>query len=265
MSGVLAIASAVRMGAISAGAIVEATLAALTGDDPAIGAVTRITADRARAEAAAVDAAIAAGRDPGPLAGVPFGVEDLFDVVGLPTTAGSALYADAPSANSDAEAVQRLSAAGAVLVATLNMDEFAYGFATINACHGTTFSQNVGLIAITGVMSRHIVTLGAIFLVLSGLAPKVGALVTTIPIEVLGGGVIVMFGTAASSAVSMLSGVIWNQRNMLIFGVALLLSLGLQLEPDAVGHLPETGRLLLTSGVLPAAFVAILLNLIIPE
>ena len=63
----------------------------------------------------------------------------------------------------------------------------------------------------------------------------------------------------------MLSGVTWNQRNMLIFGVALSLSLGLQLEPDSVAHLPETARILLTSGVLPAAFVAILLNLIIPE
>ena len=137
--------------------------------------------------------------------------------------------------------------------------------AVFGAMPNTTFSQNVGLIAITGVMSRHIVTLGAIFLVLCGLAPKVGALVTTIPIEVLGGGVIVMFGMVASSAISMLAGVTWNQRNMLIFGVALSLSLGLQLEPDAVGHLPETARILLTSGVLPAAFVGILLNLIIPE
>jgi len=125
MSNVLAIADAVRSGAISASAVAEAALAALARGDPAIGAVTRITANRARAQAAAVDAAIAAGRDPGPLAGVPYGVKDLFDVAGLATTAGSAIYADAPPAATDAEAVQRLSAAGAVLVATLNMDEFA--------------------------------------------------------------------------------------------------------------------------------------------
>jgi len=81
---------------------------------------------------------VAAGGDPGPLAGVPFGVKDLFDVAGLPTTAGAGVRRDAAPAVADAEAVRRLEAAGAVLVATLNMDEFAYGFATVNAAYGTT-------------------------------------------------------------------------------------------------------------------------------
>lgn len=137
--------------------------------------------------------------------------------------------------------------------------------AAFGAMPNTTFSQNVGLIAITGVMSRHVVTVGAVFLLLCGLAPKIGAVITTIPIEVLGGGVIVMFGMVASAAVSMLSGVEWNQRNMLIFGVSLSLSLGLQLEPEAVVHLPQTVRVLLTSGVLPAAFIAVVLNLTLPH
>ena len=136
--------------------------------------------------------------------------------------------------------------------------------AVFGAMPNTSFSQNVGLIAITGVMSRHIVTLGAVFLALCGLAPKIGALITTIPIEVLGGGVIVMFGMVASAALSILSEVKWTQRNMLIFGVALSFSVGLQLEPDAVRYLPETLRIMLTSGVLPAAFVAVVLNLIVP-
>ncbi len=137
MNPALAIAAAVRAGRVRAVEVADAALAALTAAAP-LGAVTRILADRARAEAAAVDATIAAGRDPGPLAGVPYGVKDLFDVAGLPTTAGSRLYADAPPAAGDAAAVARMQAAGAVLVATLNMDEFAYGFATINAHHGTT-------------------------------------------------------------------------------------------------------------------------------
>ena len=131
------IAAAVRAGQISAATVTERCLASLAQSGPLV-AVTRILADRARIEAGAVDAALAAGRDPGPLAGVPYGVKDLFDVAGLPTTAGSALYADAPPAARDAEAINRLRRAGAVLVATLNMDEFAYGFATINARHGTT-------------------------------------------------------------------------------------------------------------------------------
>lgn len=137
--------------------------------------------------------------------------------------------------------------------------------AVFGAMPNTTFSQNVGLIAITGMMSRHVVTLGAVFLILCGLVPKIGAVVTTIPIEVLGGGVIVMFGMVASAALSMLASVEWNQRNMLVFGVSLSLALGLQLEPDAVAHLPETARVLLTSGVLPAAVLAIVLNLILPR
>ena len=138
MTSALEIAAQVRTGRLSAVAVVEQVLADLAQRDPELNAVTRLPPERARHEAAAVDAAVAAGRDPGPLAGVPYGVKDLFDVAGLPTTAGSALYADAPPAKADAEAIVQLREAGAVLVATLNMDEFAYGFATINATHGTT-------------------------------------------------------------------------------------------------------------------------------
>jgi NCS2 family nucleobase:cation symporter-2 len=129
----------------------------------------------------------------------------------------------------------------------------------------TSFSQNVGLIAMTGVMSRHVVTCGAIFLIICGLIPKVGALIRTIPIEVLGGGVIVMFGMVVAAGVSMLSDVNWNRRNMVIFAISLSIGLGLQLEPDAVKYLPDTLRILMTSGLLPAALIAIVLNLILPE
>jgi len=157
-------------------------------------------------------------------------------------------------------------ATDAELVGAVGADGVGTALAAVfGAMPNTTFSQNVGLIAITGVMSRHVVTLGAVFLIVCGLLPKIGAIVTTIPIEVLGGGVIVMFGMVASSATSMLSGVEWNQRNMLIFGTALSISLGLQLEPGAVAHLPETARVLLTSGVLPAAFLAVVLNLVLPK
>jgi len=129
----------------------------------------------------------------------------------------------------------------------------------------TSFSQNVGLIAMTGVMSRHVVTFGAIFLILAGLVPKVGAAISTVPIEVLGGGVIVMFGMVVAAGISMLSDVDWNKRNMVIFAIALSVGLGLQLEPGAVQHLPDTLRVLMTSGLLPAAVIAIVLNLILPH
>ncbi|TCS67528.1 uracil-xanthine permease family protein [Primorskyibacter sedentarius] len=129
----------------------------------------------------------------------------------------------------------------------------------------TSFSQNVGLIAMTGVMSRHVVTIGAIFLILCGLIPKVGAVIRTIPIEVLGGGVIVMFGMVVAAGISMLSDVKWNRRNMVIFAIALSIGLGLQLDPKAVQYLPDSVRILMTSGLLPAALIAIVLNLVLPE
>ncbi len=129
----------------------------------------------------------------------------------------------------------------------------------------TSFSQNVGLVAMTGVMSRHVVTCGAIFLIVCGLIPKVGAAVSTVPIEVLGGGVIVMFGMVVSAGLSLLSAVRWNRRNMMIFALALSVGLGLQMVPEAVGYLPASAKILMTSGLLPAALIAIVLNLALPQ
>lgn len=133
------------------------------------------------------------------------------------------------------------------------------------ALPNTSFSQNVGLIAMTGVMSRHVVTIGAILLIMAGLIPKIGAFIATIPIEVLGGGVIVMFGMVTAAGVSMLASVKWNRRNLIIFAIALSIGLGLQLEPEALQHLSGTAKILMVSGLLPAAVIAIALNLILPE
>jgi NCS2 family nucleobase:cation symporter-2 len=129
----------------------------------------------------------------------------------------------------------------------------------------TSFSQNVGLISMTGIMSRHVVTIGALFLIICGLVPMVGAIIRPIPINVLGGGVIVMFGMVAAAGINMLSDVTWTRRNMVIFAISLAVGLGLQLEPDALQHMPSTLKILLTSGLLPAAALSILLNLILPE
>ena len=129
----------------------------------------------------------------------------------------------------------------------------------------TSFSQNVGLISMTGIMSRHVVTIGALFLIICGFIPMVGAIINTVPINVLGGGVIVMFGMVAAAGVNMLADVNWNRRNMVIFAVALSIGLGLQLVPEALQHLPATLKILLTSGLLPAAGIAIVLNLLLPE
>lgn len=129
----------------------------------------------------------------------------------------------------------------------------------------TSFSQNVGLVSMTGVMSRHVVTFGAIFLIVAGLIPKIGALIAAMPIAVLGGGVIVMFGMVVSAGITMLSEVAWNRRNMLILAISLSIGLGFQAVPEALQHIPGTLKVLLTSGILPAAILAISLNLILPE
>ena len=129
----------------------------------------------------------------------------------------------------------------------------------------TSFSQNVGLVAMTGVMSRNVVSIGAVILIIAGLFPKIGAAISTVPIEVLGGGVIVMFGMVAAAGVSILSQVKWDRRALMIFAVSLSVGLGLQLEPSALQHLSGTAKVLMTSGLLPAAILAIVLNLVLPK
>lgn len=136
--GASEIANAVRGGSISATAVLEQTLGRIDTGNQRINAVTDLLADTARADAQLIDEAVAEGRDPGPLAGVPFGVKNLFDVAGLVTRAGSAINLDRPPAQRDATAVARLRAAGAVLVGCLNMDEYAFGFTTENAHAGPT-------------------------------------------------------------------------------------------------------------------------------
>ena len=132
------IAARVRSGAVSARSVIEIALARIEALDPRLNCYTEVMAERARREADAVDAKIAAGVDPGPLAGVPFGVKDNYDVLGRVTTAGSVVNRCLPPAGADAVLVKRLSRAGAVLTGIHNMDEYAYGFTTENAHYGST-------------------------------------------------------------------------------------------------------------------------------
>ncbi len=136
----LDIAADVRSGATTAAAVTEEALAGIAARDPEINAFTTVTDARARAAAFRIDAAVAAGRDPGPLAGVPFAVKDLYDIEGVATKAGSKIHAGRAPAAQDATAVRRLSDAGAVLVGALNMEEYGYGFYTDNPHHGRTLN-----------------------------------------------------------------------------------------------------------------------------
>ncbi|MDX2097978.1 MAG: AtzE family amidohydrolase [Leptolyngbyaceae cyanobacterium bins.59] len=136
------VADSVRGQEVTAKAVTAAALARIANGNPVLNCFTSVTTDRALAEAEALDQAIAEGKDPGPLAGVPFAVKDLFDIAGLPTLAGSKINAERPPARQDACAVSRLKAAGAVLVGGLTMDEYAYGFTTENAHYGPTYNPH---------------------------------------------------------------------------------------------------------------------------
>ena len=133
-----AILQAIASGERSAREVCDQALAHIEAGDGAINAFTATTARRARAEADAVDARRARGEALPPLAGLPYAVKNLFDVAGLTTLAGSRINRELPAAHEDALLVQRLQAAGAVLVGALNMDEYAYGFTTENTHYGAT-------------------------------------------------------------------------------------------------------------------------------
>jgi len=138
LDGACAIAAAVRRGQLSAVSVIESRFDRIKRLDPLLNCFTALFEERAYEMARKVDAAVAAGRDPGPLAGVPFGVKDNYDVAGRVTLAGSIINRSRPPATADAVIAQRAARAGAVLVGTQNMDEFAYGFTTENAHYGAT-------------------------------------------------------------------------------------------------------------------------------
>ncbi len=129
----------------------------------------------------------------------------------------------------------------------------------------TSFSQNVGIVGMTGIMSRHVVTIAGLIMVICGLIPKIGAVISSMPLPVLGGGVIVMFGMVAAAGMNMLSTVKMSRRNMIIISVSLAVGLGLNLVPSAVQYLPGIWKTLATSAVAPTALLAVTLNLILPQ
>ena len=130
------IAQAVTDRKLSALDATEAALARIAAHDGVLNSFTDVTADRARATARAIDAKIAAGQKIGPLAGVPFAVKNLFDVKGLSTRAGSKINRDLAPSSRDATLIERMEAAGAVLVGALNMGEYAYDFTGENVHDG---------------------------------------------------------------------------------------------------------------------------------
>ena len=131
-----AIAYAVHDGQASARDVVSGALARIAAKNGALNAFTAVTEQRALARAGAIDTARKQGEPLGPLAGVPFAVKNLYDIAGLPTVAGSKINRERAPATRDSPLIERLEAAGAVLVGALNMGEYAYDFTGENIHDG---------------------------------------------------------------------------------------------------------------------------------
>ena len=138
--------------------------------------------------------------------------------------------------------------------------------AVFSAFPNTSYSQNVGLVNFTGVVSRHVTAVAGIFLVALGLVPKIGALFATIPPAVIGGGGLIMFAMIFSSGAAILHrGVRMTRRNLIILAVSIGLGLAVELRPEALQHLPEAARTFFGSGLISGGLTALVLNVVFPE
>ena len=132
-----------------------------------------------------------------------------------------------------------------------------------NAMPNTSYSQNAGLVAFTGVISRHVGTVAGVILILLGLFPKLGGIIAAMPESVIGGAAIIMFGLITSAGIKLIARSEMNQRNLLILGLSLSFGIGMSLLPQFVAHIPDFGislKLLLTTGLIPAGMLAFILN-----
>ena len=145
-------------------------------------------------------------------------------------------------------------------------DGVGTAFASVfSALPNTTFSQNVGLVALTGVMSRHVVTIGAGFLILGGLFPKLATIIAIMPAAVVGGAAVVMFGMVLAAGIKLIAASRLNRHDLLVIAVAVGVGQGFALVPAAADVFPEELRVLLISGIVPAAFIAVVMNLVRPD
>ena len=133
------------------------------------------------------------------------------------------------------------------------------------ALPNTCFSQNIGLIPLTKVASRYVTIMAGILLVILGLLPKFAALINIMPQPVLGGVGIVMFGTVAAAGIKTLSTVKLSNRNMLIIATSIGLGLGVTFRPEFIGRLPESLKMIFSSGISTGTIVALILNVVLKE
>lgn len=129
----------------------------------------------------------------------------------------------------------------------------------------TSFSQNIGIISLTKVASRHVAVMAGILLALLGFLPKISAVITAIPTPVLGGVGIMMFGTVAAAGIRTLSKIKLTERNLLIIAISMGLGLGVTFRPEFIAQLPEAFRMIFSSGISTGTIAALILNVVLKE
>lgn len=127
----------------------------------------------------------------------------------------------------------------------------------------TAFAQNVGLVSLSRVFSRYVVTCSGVILILLGLVPKLGAVVSAIPMPVLGGAGVALFGMVTASGIRALTGIEWTEVRALIVGVSISIAVLPAVSPGFYDHLPETLSMVLHSGITTGAISIIVLNLLL--
>ena len=153
------------------------------------------------------------------------------------------------------------------LQGSLAVDGFS---SAISGCFGclplTSFSQNVGLVTMTKIVNRMALASGAVFLILCGLFPKLAALISIMPQSVLGGAAVMMFSSIVISGIQLITKEPMTMRNITIVSVALGLGYGIGSSSGILAHLPQGIQLIFGgSGIVPAAIVAIIFNIILPK
>ncbi len=137
--------------------------------------------------------------------------------------------------------------------------------ALLNSFPNTTFSQNTGVIQLTGIASRHVGVYLAVILVFLGLFQGLGEILQKIPKPVLGGATLVMFGTVAAAGIKILASLDLDRRKIMIIAVSLGLGLGVNMVPDALTQMPELIKNIFNSAPATAGLTAIILSFALPE
>lgn len=127
----------------------------------------------------------------------------------------------------------------------------------------STFSQNVGIVQLSGIKTLRPVYYSAFLLIFLGLIPKFGAIATLIPASVLGGAMLIMFGMVGAQGVKMLMKVEFNNRNLLIIAVSVGLGLGVTTQPALFQFLPAEVQTILSNGMVVGSFAAVILNVLL--